>query len=204
MKKFTKLFLSCTAVAALTAAVATSAMAAEKTLTAKYSVAEGASVGTVTITCASEDEAKTLLILKPEADLTNITKDDILQIDQAAEIVTATVPVLDATEADVEANKGTYTVLMGGTSGDIYKGTFKIGGSDVEIGNVNGDEAIDPADAVLVVQHFGGVITLEGDQYIAANANGDEAVDPADAVCIVRRFAGLSDGIGLIEPPAAQ
>ena len=29
MKKFTKLFLSCTAVAAITAAVATSAMAAE-------------------------------------------------------------------------------------------------------------------------------------------------------------------------------
>lgn len=180
MKKFTKLFLSCAAVAAVTAAVATSAMAADKTLTASYSVAEGASVGTVTITCASEDEAKTLLILKPGADKTAIKADDILQIDQAGTIATATVPVLDE-----EADKGTYTVLMGGTSGDIYEGTFRIGSAGVLIGDVNGDEDITLADATKIVGFKMKGQELSEEAKLAADTNQDEDITLGDATCIV-------------------
>lgn len=185
MKKFTKLFLSCAAVAAVTAAVATSAMAADKTLTASYSVAEGASVGTVTITCASEDEAKTLLILKPGADKTAIKADDILQIDQAGTIATATVPVLDE-----EADKGTYIVLMGGTSGDIYEGKFKIGQGEILMGDVNFDTFVDLSDTTLVIDHFISPTTngLTGDALIAGEVNEEDPIDLSDATCIINYF----------------
>ena len=150
MKKFTKLFLSCAAVAAVTAAVATSAMAAEKTLTAEYNAADGATVGTVTINCESTDATKTLLILKPNADKTNIAATDILQIDQAANITTATVPLLSE---ENEADKGTYYVLMGGESGDVYVGSFKIGAPTVLIGDVNLDKNITLGDATGIIQY---------------------------------------------------
>lgn len=192
MKKFTKLFLSCAAVAAVTAAVATSAMAADKTLTASYSVAEGASVGTVTITCASEDEAKTLLILKPGADKTAIKADDILQIDQAGTIATATVPVLDE-----EADKGTYIVLMGGTSGDIYEGKFKIGQGEILMGDVDLDGKVNLTDATKIADHF---IKAYFDEtaLIAADVNEDEKVNLSDATCVANYFvkpSGTDHGV---------
>ncbi len=194
MKKFTKLFLSCAAVAAVTAAVATSAMAADKTLTASYSVAEGASVGTVTITCASEDEAKTLLILKPGADKTAIKADDILQIDQAGTIATATVPVLDE-----EADKGTYTVLMGGTSGDIYEGSFRIGSGGVLVGDVNADTKINLTDATGVVKHYTKTVVLtDADALTAADANEDEKINLSDATCIVKYYTKSTTGTGIV------
>lgn len=192
MKKFTKLFLSCAAVAAVTAAVATSAMAADKTLTASYSVAEGASVGTVTITCASEDEAKTLLILKPGADKTAIKTSDILQIDQAGTIATATVPVLDE-----EADKGTYIVLMGGTSGDIYEGKFKIGQGEILMGDVDLDGKVNLTDATKIADHF---IKAYFDEtaLIAADVNEDEKVNLSDATCVANYFvkpSGTDHGV---------
>lgn len=191
MKKFTKLFLSCAAVAAVTAAVATSAMAADKTLTASYSVAEGASVGTVTITCASEDEAKTLLILKPGADKTAIKADDILQIDQAGTIATATVPVLDE-----EADKGTYIVLMGGTSGDIYAGQFKIGSAGVLIGDVDGNEDITMNDALAIARYKAAGTPLSDEGMLAADTNQDEDITMDDALCIAHYKAGNADKAG--------
>lgn len=148
MKKFTKLFLSVAAVTVVTAAVATSAMAAEKTLTASYATDEGGATGTVAITCDSQDETKTLLILKPGSDRTNVKAADILQIDQNANITTAKVPALSE---EVEADKGTYTVLMGGTSGDIYVGSFSIGGEPILLGDVDGKAGLDTRDSNAIL-----------------------------------------------------
>lgn len=208
MKKFTKLFLSCAAIAALTATVAVSAMADEVTVNMKGEKPTTATydteTGKITFNAPEDiaaDKAATFVVFPSDANATELAATDIVAIDQTASGVRFDKSgVKGKPEA---ADEKTYTVKLGyfNTDGQfkILEGTLF--GSGVEIGNVNGDEAIDPADAVLVVQHFGGVITLTGDQYTAANANGDEAVDPADAVCIVRRFAGLSDGIGNIEPP---
>lgn len=171
MKKFTKLFLSCAAVAAVTAAVATSAMAAEMTLSAKYNepTDETAATTTVTITCDSEDEVQTLLILKPSYDKTSVKVADILQIDQQdSSITTATIPVLDE---DNDDEKGTYTVLVGGTSGNIYAGTFSIGGTQVLIGDANQDNDVTNNDARLILQVNS---KLEGAQY---TGNGELAAD---------------------------
>ena len=194
MKKFTKLFLSCAAVAAVTAAVATSAMAAEKTLTAEYNAADGATVGTVTIKCASTDVTRTLLILKPNADKTNIAATDILQIDQADDITTATVPLLSE---ENEADKGTYYVLMGGESGDVYVGSFKIGAPTVRYGEVTlNDEIVDFEDAILILQSELGKADLTEQQLLNANVVGVKAtvsaadVDFEDAIDILKYELG--------------
>lgn len=190
MKKFTKLFLSCAAVAAVTAAVATSAMAAEKTLTATYNEpAEGATTTTVTIQCDSKDDLKTLLILKPGVDRTSITdpQNQILQIDQTGTIATATVPVLDE-----ETDKGTYKVYMGGSSGDIYVGSFSIGGTEILVGDADGNTRITPNDSVVILQYIAGDKTKISDENFdkAAYADGNTRITPNDSVEILKYIAG--------------
>ncbi len=186
MKKFTKLFLSCAAVAALTGAIATSAMAAD--LTATYNEpAEGAATTTVDITCASTDATKTLLVVKG-TDLTSIDAAKIIQIDQAETIEKAIVA------ADLE--DGTYTVLMGGTSGEIYSGTFRIGKGGVLVGDVNLDGKISLADATCIVNDYLDVEKIaDGDSKIAADTNFDDKVTLADATCIVNHYLD-ADGKG--------
>jgi methionine-rich copper-binding protein CopC len=186
MKKFTKLFLSCAAVAAVTAAVATSAMAADKTLTATYNdPADGAATTTVSIDCASTDETKTLVIVSG-TDITTIDTAKVIQIDQGATITSA---IVSASLED-----GTYTVLMGGTSGDIYKGTFRIGAGGILLGDVDFNEKINLTDATKVVGHATKVTTLEGDAFTAADVDLNEKVNLTDATCIVKYAVKLTEG----------
>jgi methionine-rich copper-binding protein CopC len=188
MKKFSKLFLSCAAVAAVTAAVATSAMAADKTLTATYNEpADGAATTTVSINCASTDETKTLVIVSG-TDVTSIDTAKVIQIDQGATIESA---IVSASLED-----GTYTVLMGGTTGDIYKGTFKIGSGGLLIGDVNFDTRINLTDATLIVKHAGKSALLTGDALTVADVNDDSRINLTDATCIVKYASKLTEGIG--------
>ena len=192
MKKFTKLFLSCAAVAAVTAAVATSAMAAEKTLTASYGTNATTGLGEVTITCASKDDMKTLLILKPNASKSDIKTADILQIDQAAEITKATIPALNE---ENEADKGTYTVLVGGTSGDIYVGSFSIGGTEILVGDADQNQTVTNNDAKLIMQVNAKMKEFEGNGKLAADANQDSSVTNNDAKAIMQYNAKIfNDG----------
>ncbi len=191
MKKFTKLFLLCASTAAVTAAVATSAMAAESTLTATYATDESGSTGTVTITCASEDEVQTLLILKPDSDRTSIATTDILQIDQQdGSITTATVPALSE---DNEDEKGTYTVLVGGTSGDLYIGTFSIGGEEVLMGDVVSPSGIYGNDATAVLKDVGDIEKLTGKAAFAADVISPSGIYGNDASAILRWVADYRD-----------
>ncbi len=187
MKKFTKLFLSCAAVAALTGAIATSAMAAD--LTATYNEPEeGAATTTVDITCDSTDATKTLLVIKG-TDLTSIDAEDIIQIDQAETIEKAIVA------GDLE--DGTYTVLMGGTSGEIYSGTFRIGSGGVLIGDVNLSGDITLSDATQIVLHKTSkqLITDES-ALVAADTNLSGDITMSDATCIVMYKVGKTDNAG--------
>ena len=115
MKKFSKLFLSCAAVAAVTAAVATSAMAAGE-ISAKYTPAEtGATTASLKIETKYDADQKTLLIVPSSVSLDKVTADDVVQIDQNAEIVDVVLPA--------KLKDGTYTVYMGG-DGQVYSDTF--------------------------------------------------------------------------------
>lgn len=59
-------------------------------------------------------------------------------------------------------------------------------------GDVNQDGLVDSGDAVLVLRHGLGSITLTGDQFKAADVNNDNVVNTMDAGQILRYDAGLS------------
>lgn len=189
MKKFSKLFLSCAAVAAVTAAVATSAMAAGE-VSATYTPAEtGATTASLKITTKYTADQKTLLIVPSSVSLDKVTADDVVQIDQNAEIVDVVLP------ADLK--DGTYTVYMGG-DGQVYSTNFKVGNaSSVLVGDVNQDTKINLSDATGVVQHAMKVKAItDADALIAADANDDSKINLSDATCIVKYSVKMTDGIG--------
>lgn len=178
MKKFSKLFLSCAAVAAVTAAVATSAMAAGE-ISAKYTPAEtGATTASLKIETKYDADQKTLLIVPSSVSLDKVTADDVVQIDQNAEIVDVVLPA--------NLKDGTYTVYMGG-DGQVYSTNFKVGNaSSVLVGDVNQDASITLGDATAIVRHKTGAAPItDADALIAADTNYDDSITPGDATCIV-------------------
>ncbi len=184
MKKFTKLFLSCAAVAALTGAVASSAMAANE-LTATYD----AEAGTITIgdyTAVANDD--TLLVLKPGADDTAVKDSDIVQIDQQAD---AFKTVVVGTLTD-----GTYTVKIGG-DGNIYTGTFTVGSQstthEVLMGDVNENKTVNSTDAAQILKYEAGLdnAVSTDDRKIAADVNANGTINSTDAAQIMKYEAGL-------------
>lgn len=190
MKKFSKLFLSCAAVAAVTAAVATSAMAAGG-ISATYTAAgENETTAKLTIDASGYTaDQKTLLIVPSSVSLDKVTAGDVVQIDQNAEIVDVVLP------ADLK--DGTYTVYMGG-DGQVYSTNFKVGNaSSVLVGDVNQDTKINLLDATGVVQHAMKVKAItDADALIAADANDDSKINLSDATCIVKYSVKMTDGIG--------
>ncbi len=76
-----------------------------------------------------------------------------------------------------------------------YKLTVTRSGSgpDYKTGDVNGDGFIDTVDALMVLQHASGEITLKGNQLLAADVNGDKAADVVDALMILQYNAGTID-----------
>lgn len=194
MKKFSKLFLSCAAVAAVTAAVATSAMAAGE-ISAKYTPAEtGATTASLKIETKYDADQKTLLIVPSSVSLDKVTADDVVQIDQNAEIVDVVLPA--------KLKDGTYTVYMGG-DGKIHETTFHVGaGEEILVGDVNQDplHMIDGTDAVLVLKHSvadpGDADYLTGAKFQAAaqcNALNDTIADGIDATVILKYSADSED-----------
>ena len=179
MQKFSKLFLSCAAVAAVTAAVATSAMAAGE-ISATYTAAgENETTAKLTIDASGYTaDQKTLLIVPSSVSLDKVTADDVVQIDQNAEIVDVVLP------ADLKDGK--YTVYMGG-DGQVYSTNFKVGNaSSVLVGDVNQDASITLGDATAIVRHKTGAAPItDADALIAADTNYDDSITLGDATCIV-------------------
>ena len=177
MKKFSKLFLSCAAVAAVTAAVATSAMAAGE-ISAEYTPAEtGATTASLKITTKYTADQKTLLIVPSSVSLDKVTADDVVQIDQNAEIVDVVLP------ADLK--DGTYTVYMGG-DGQVYSDTFRVGAGKVLIGDANQDGYVEAADATAILKYNINKYTFKDNGEEAADANQDGYVEAADATAILK------------------
>ena len=184
MKKFSKLFLSCAAVAAVTAAVATSAMAAGE-VSATYTPAEtGATTASLKITTKYTADQKTLLIVPSSVSLDKVTADDVVQIDQNAEIVDGVLP------ADLK--DGTYTVYMGG-DGQVYSDTFRVGAGKVLIGDADQDGFVDGGDATTILKYNVGSVELVGDGQAAADADQDGFVDGGDATAILKYNVGVVD-----------
>ena len=58
-------------------------------------------------------------------------------------------------------------------------------------GDVNNDESIDIADALMIARYDAGMIGLDETQVAAGDVNGDDQTDIADALMIARYDAGL-------------
>lgn len=185
MKKFSKLFLSCAAVAAVTAAVATSAMAAGG-ISATYTAAgENETTAKLTIDASGYTaDQKTLLIVPSSVSLDKVTAGDVVQIDQNAEIVDVVLP------ADLK--DGTYTVYMGG-DGQVYSDTFRVGAGKVLIGDADQDGFVGGGDATTILKYNVGSVELVGDGQAAADADQDGFVDGGDATAILKYNVGVVD-----------
>ena len=185
MKKFSKLFLSCAAVAAVTAAVATSAVAAGG-ISATYTAAgENETTAKLTIDASGYTaDQKTLLIVPSSVSLDKVTAGDVVQIDQNAEIVDVVLP------ADLK--DGTYTVYMGG-DGQVYSDTFRVGAGKVLIGDADQDGFVDGGDATTILKYNVGSVELVGDGQAAADADQDGFVDGGDATAILKYNVGVVD-----------
>ena len=144
MKKFSKLFLSCAAVAAVTAAVATSAMAAGEVSATYTPAADGATTASLKITTNYTADQKTLLIVPSSVTLDKVSADDVVQIDQNADIVDVVLPA--------NLKDGKYTVYMGG-DGQVYSDTFRVGAGKVLIGDANQDGYVEAADATAILKY---------------------------------------------------
>lgn len=191
MKKFSKLFLSCAAVAAVTAAVATSAMAAGEVSATYTPAADGATTASLKITTNYTADQKTLLIVPSSVTLDKVSADDVVQIDQNADIVDVVLPA--------NLKDGTYTVYMGG-DGQVYSTNFKVGNaSSVLIGDVNQDDEVTLADATEIILDYVGTKEItNADAKVAADCNDDEDITLGDATCIINYYVGNTSGAGLV------
>lgn len=186
MKKFTKLFLSCAAVAALTAAVATSAMAADP-VTLKGDLAGSTYAdGKLTIVAPADmDTTKTATLLVVEGDGTTVEAAKVEGIDQSASGV-----AFDKTGLKSAPIEGKYKVMLGYyTKGE--NSTFKVAksnlfGAGVLIGDVDGNEDITMNDALKIAQYKASASTypLTEDALLAADTDGNEDITMNDALCI--------------------
>ena len=194
MKKLTKIIFSCAAVAAVTAALGTAALAAGE-LAPEYS----AEAGTVTIAYESANEQHTVIIV-PKG-WTGQDADKIEYVDQDGDAFTV-LPVNALAD-------GTYEVRVGGTDGTIKQGEFTVGeptpGSDRLLGDVQEDGAIDGLDVSKTVNHVVEITPIaEGtEDFKAADVNKDGAIDGIDVGQIVNFVVeiegGLVDGVTTID-----
>lgn len=184
MKNFKKLLLAGAAITAMSAALATSAMAADD-FTATYAD------GTVTLSgvpaeVTSQDQV-TMVVINGMDDV-NPTEENLKQIGQkdGAADVFATIPVGELAD-------GTYTVKLGGTAGKIYMDTFTVGDVDPEgmLGDVDGENGIETTDASLVVNHVLEIAPLTTEQQTRADVDGKNGIETTDASLIVNHVLGL-------------
>lgn len=193
MKRSLKnVFLTCTAIAAMATAFATTSFAAT------YN-----SDGTVTVDqdwSAYMTKQVTMLILKPGTDDTNVKDSDIVQIDQEAAAAGTFKAIPVGTLAE-----GTYTVKMGGETVDsIITETFTVGevtdptptpsaNPSVIYGDVDGSGGVEMADALMVMQYVSENISLSEKEKAAANvtkfADGDNDITVADALMILQKVS---------------
>ncbi len=156
-----------------------------KSLDVSYSTSETWDTGVITIAAPSEDYQKTLMVLKPGTDKANILVKDIIAIDQGEDISQVRIPALDET-----TDAGVYTVLMGGTSGDIYMGTFSIGAASILCGDLDKDCEISIYDAQQIAKYDVGSVDLSEEDLLAADCDFDGKVNSRDALEILKYYQG--------------
>ena len=182
MKKFTKLFLSCAAVAAISAAIGVSAMAEDVTApitgdvtgTVTITEAGAATVSGLTIADTPADNTQvTFLVFKGTAD-TDISADSVKGIDQG----TTVQPTNSGLKSDVTVpaeGQETYTVKVGyynaSNTFTVKSGTFKLGeaaGEPFVLGDIDGNhilgvDGVGAQDAAYILRYATNGAGAKGD-----------------------------------------
>lgn len=196
MKKFTKLFLSCAAVAAVTAAVATSAMAADPVTLKGQLAGSTYADGKLTIVAPADmDTTKAATLLVVEGDGTTVEAAKVEGIDQSASGV-----AFDKTGLKTAPTEGKYKVMLGyyDKEGTFKKATSNLFGSDIMIGDATLNGKVNVDDATAIIKHSAKIKLLEGEALEAADANGNGKVNVDDATCVIKYAAKMTTGIGNI------
>lgn len=198
MKKSLRNFvLACTATAAVSLALATSAFAANGyDITADITYDQAA--GTVTISgdfLGTLDGQTTILIYEESVDPANISAEQILYINQDDADTGANTFVNMGVKGGLTENT-TYVVRMGGenVSEGIYEGTFKVGEGEVHLyplGDADLSGSVTSADAGEIISHDLGLKTLEGEALECADADRSGSVTSADAGEVISHDLGL-------------
>lgn len=194
MKKFTKLFLSCAAVAAITAAVATSAMAADPVTLKGQLAGSTYADGKLTIVAPADmDTTKAATLLVVEGDGTTVEAAKVEGIDQTASGV-----AFDKTGLKTAPTEGKYKVMLGyyDTNGTFKKATSNLFGAGVKIGDANLDDDITLKDATAIIQYSLKGVALKSDEaMLAADANQDDDVTLKDATAVIQySLKGVDNG----------
>ena len=195
MKKLTKLIFSCAAIAAVTAALSTAALAAD--LEAGYDISGSydETTGKLTLSYGDYETAgdETILILNNDVK-TTVTADDIEYVDQDAS-------VKEVATLEAGLTEGTYYIRVGGGS-TILTGVLKLDagsgdepGSDRLLGDVDGNTAFSAADASAVAEHVADLRKLTGEDLQAADADDNGAISGSDAAEIAQYIADMPSNV---------
>lgn len=140
---------------------------------------------------ASDNYYLVLVIKSADGENYEITEDNILYIDQIA-----------AANGVVEfsvypsAMKDSIILITGvteaGTAGQVKAAIIK---GKYVLGDVNDDGYINADDALLILRHAAGYITLTDNEVLAANAQNDAYINADDALLILRYAAGFIPGL---------
>lgn len=177
-KSFTKLLVSCAAVMTVAAAMAVSANAA--------TYADGVIKTDKAVPAEAGKQATIIVYKDTKAD---VKAEDIVYINQdTTEAITALLGTGIPVAADKIVEGQGYVIKMGGegvAADAIVTDTF--GEVAVKYGDVDGDEKVNTADAVAIVDHSLKKVVIESDtaQYKAADVDASGVVNTADAVMVV-------------------
>ena len=210
MKKSLRNFvLACTATAAVSLALATSAFAAafpDGSLT--YDQAAGTVTVAGTVFESLSGQTTILIYDKAVANPAELTADDILYINQDDATNTTTFAGMGL-KGGLQEGK-TYVVKIGGENIDadgILVGEVTVGEGGaikVQLGDVNGDTFVDVSDINPVIQHILGAAVLTGKDFAAADTATDGIVDISDVNPIIQHILGAAP-LGEVDyTPAAE
>jgi len=178
------------------------------------------SAGNAVITAKTNDGGKTascvITVKEPIVNVKDITlnKCDISLNAGESETLVATLSPTNATNKEITWISSDESIAIVDTNGKVTAKSNGIaiitvttndgnkeatctvtvsGGSsnDIVMGDANGDGEVDFADAIVVLKHDAGMLTLTGDELKAADVNGDGEVDFVDAIQILKYDSGL-------------
>lgn len=135
---------------------------------------------------ANPQDGKEYLVFVLKGDTTQPSETNIVYINQETGAAGLTFHLYPSSLE----NGTVYTVCLSSTGTGLQKaGSFRYYAA-YKLGDVNEDGAIDVSDALQVLNHYVGNITLSGSKLSAAEVTNDGAVDVSDALKILNFYVG--------------